>query len=62
VWKEGKFVDGSAWIVPKNLYTPILQDAVLLSKGKGKAGAEALLKYLKSDKAKAVIKAYGYDL
>jgi molybdate transport system substrate-binding protein len=43
-------------------HAPIRQDALLLLPGKGQAAAEALLKYLKSDKARAVIKAYGYDL
>ncbi|MCX7257988.1 MAG: molybdate ABC transporter substrate-binding protein, partial [Polaromonas sp.] len=45
VLKDGK-IDGSAWIVPANLYTPIRQDAVLLEKGRGKPAAEALAKYL----------------
>ena len=35
---------------------------MILSGGKGKAAAEALVKYLKGDKAKAVIKSYGYDI
>jgi len=61
VLKDGQ-IDGSAWIVPANLYAPIRQDAVLLEKGRGKAAAEALLKYLKGDKAKAVIKSFGYAL
>ena len=62
VMKEGKIAEGSAWIVPANLYQPIRQDAVILAKGKGNAAAEALTKYLKSDKAAAVIKSFGYDL
>jgi molybdate transport system substrate-binding protein len=48
--------------VPSNLYSPILQDAVLLKKGEANLAAAALLKFLKGDKAKAVIKSYGYDL
>jgi molybdate transport system substrate-binding protein len=61
VLKDGK-IEGSAWIVPAKYYTQIRQDAVILDKGKGKPAADALLKYLKGDKAKAVIKSYGYDL
>jgi molybdate transport system substrate-binding protein len=61
VLKEGK-IEGSAWVVPAKLYSPIRQDAVILDKGKGKPAAEALLKYLKGDKAKAVIKSFGYEL
>ena len=62
VLKEGKIAEGSGWIVPQKFYTPIRQDAVLLAKGKGKPAAEALLAYLKGDKARAVIKAFGYEL
>ncbi len=62
VMKDGKITEGSAWVVPANLHQPIKQDAVILANGKGKPAAEALLKYLKGDKAKAVIKSYGYDL
>ena len=59
VLNEGK-IDGSAWMIPAKLHTPIRQDAVMLAKGSGKPAAEALLKYLKTDKAKAIISAFGY--
>jgi molybdate transport system substrate-binding protein len=62
VMKDGKIGAGSAWVVPARLYQPIKQDAVILDKGRGKPAAEALMKYLKSDKARIVIKSYGYDL
>lgn len=60
--KDGKIASGSGWVVPPSYYTPIRQDAVLLNPGKGKPAAEALLKYLKGDAAKAVILSYGYSL
>lgn len=62
VTKDGKLVEGSAWVVPADLHQPIKQDAVILEKGKGKPAAEALLKYLRGDKARAVIRGFGYDL
>ncbi len=62
IFRDGKLTGGSAWIVPGNLYEPIRQDVVLLAKGKDKPAATALLSYLKSDKAKTVIKSFGYDL
>lgn len=62
VMKDSKIGSGSAWIVPAKLHTPIRQDAVILSAGKGNAAAEALMKYLKGDKAKAIIKSYGYEI
>ena len=62
VMKDGRLGDGSAWVLPAKLHEPIRQDAVVLANGKGKPAAEALLKFLKSDQARAVIKSYGYDL
>jgi molybdate transport system substrate-binding protein len=61
VLKDGK-IEGSSWLVPATLYTPIRQDAVLLEKGRGKPAAEAWMKYLKGDKARAIIKSLGYEL
>lgn len=61
VLKDGK-IEGSSWIVPANLYQPIRQDAVVLEKSKGKPAAQALIKFLQGDKARAVIKSYGYEL
>jgi molybdate transport system substrate-binding protein len=62
VVKDGKPGEGSTWIVPENLHAQIRQDAVILAKGKDKPAAAALMKYLAGDKAKAVIRAFGYDL
>jgi molybdate transport system substrate-binding protein len=62
VLKDGGIAAGSAWIVPPHLYQPIRQDAVLLEKGRDKPAAEALLKYLRGEKAKAVIKSFGYEI
>jgi molybdate transport system substrate-binding protein len=62
VMVEGRISQGSAWVVPANLHTPIRQDAVLLAKGQGNPAAVALLQYLKSDKAKALIRSFGYEL
>lgn len=58
----GKPQVGSSWLVPTELYTPIRQNAVLLEKGANQAAAQALLKYLQSDAAKAVIQSWGYGL
>ena len=42
--------------------TAIRQDAVLLTTGRGNLAAQALLDYLKGDKAKKVIRSFGYAL
>jgi molybdate transport system substrate-binding protein len=62
VTRDGKLTGGSAWIVPGDLHTPIRQDAVILAAGKGNTAARALMAYLKGEKAKAVIRTYGYDI
>ena len=60
VYFKGSLKSGSAWIIPDTLYSPIRQDAVLLTTAKNKAAAQAFMSYLKSSKAKAVMTAYGY--
>lgn len=57
---DGRISRGSAWIVDPALHAPIRQDAVLLARGRGKPAAEALMTYLRSDRARAVIKSHGY--
>ena len=58
----GKPGVGSSWVVPQHLYNSIRQDATLLAKPQDKLAAEAFLKYLKSARASAVIKRFGYEL
>jgi molybdate transport system substrate-binding protein len=60
--EKGKIEKGSAWQVPENLYTPIKQNAVLLKKSEGNPAAPALMEFLKSPEAKAIISKYGYGL
>lgn len=62
VISDGRLAQGSAWIVPADLHAPIKQDAVLLTSGKDNPAAAALLAYLKSEKVRAVIRSYGYEL
>ncbi|MFS2034392.1 molybdate ABC transporter substrate-binding protein [Polaromonas sp. CT11-55] len=61
VYEGGKVKSGSAWVVPENLHSPIRQDAVLLARAKDSKAAAQLMAYLKTDKAKAVIRAFGYE-
>lgn len=52
--------NGSSWIIPANLYSPIRQDAVLLKKAENSAGAKALLAYLRGNEAREIIHRHGY--
>jgi molybdate transport system substrate-binding protein len=58
---DGRLASGSAWQVPAHLHEPIRQDAVLLAPGQGSPAAEALLTFLRGDKARAIIRSYGYS-
>ena len=61
VWAEGRLKEGSAWVVPATLYSPIRQDMILLNKGRNNVAATALLTYLRGEKARTIIRSYGYD-
>ena len=50
------------WIVPDTLHRPIVQDAVLLTRGEAHPGARAFLEFLHSDEARRVISSFGYAL
>lgn len=62
VSENGEIEDGSAWIVPAAMHAPIAQDAVLLNAGRDNPAAAAFLKHLQGDEARAVIRAFGYEL
>jgi len=62
VYRDGGLTGGSGWIVPSELHGPIQQDAVILARGAANPAAKALMGYLKSDKARAIIRAFGYQV
>ncbi|MFA5825619.1 MAG: molybdate ABC transporter substrate-binding protein [Gallionellaceae bacterium] len=62
ITKDGKVTEGSWWLVPSQMYKPIKQSAVQLSGAKDKAAVQAFLDFLKSEKAVAIIRAFGYEL
>jgi len=53
-------VAGSRWDVPPELYAPIRQDAVLLTRAAGNEAAREFLSFLRSKRARDVIETYGY--
>ena len=61
VMVDGRMPKGSAWVVPASLHAPILQDAVLLAPGKDSPAALALTRYLRGEKARAIILSHGYE-
>jgi molybdate transport system substrate-binding protein len=53
---------GSRWLVPAADHAPIDQQAILLVTGEKNPAAKAFLSFLKTAKAKAIIKRYGYEV
>ena len=62
VMVDGRVSQGSAWVVPAHLHSPIRQDAVLLAKGRDAPAAAALMRFLRSERARALIRTFGYAL
>ena len=62
VMVEGKVAEGSAWVVPAHLHSPLRQDAIVLNAGKDNAAAAAFMAFLRSDAAKALIRNFGYEV
>lgn len=58
--KDGQLQSGSAWVIPQALYSPIRQDAIVLEHGRNNPAAQALLDYLQTPAARAIMQAYGY--
>ncbi len=61
VFSGGKIAEGSGWIVPAALHRPIQQDAVVLARGRDNPAAFELLRFLRSDIARRIMRAYGYE-
>lgn len=63
VMRDGKVVEGGSWwLVPPEMHQPIRQSAVLLSHAKDPAAAKAFLAFLRSEKARAVMRGFGYEV
>ena len=59
---QGKIKSGSAWVVPDTMHDALKQDAILLNPGKSSEAAKSLMTFMKSEKAKKIIRSYGYKL
>jgi molybdate transport system substrate-binding protein len=62
VMAPGRPIPGSHWRVPPALHAPLLHDAALLNPGAQNPAARALLAYLRSAPAQAIMLAHGYTL
>jgi len=62
VQQGGRLKSGSVWIVPGSLHAPIVQDAVLLERGRANPAAAAWLQLLRSPRGKQLMREYGYEV
>lgn len=62
VMQRGELTKGSGWIVSGDMHAPIRQDAVILESGRENRAVTELMEYLKSDKARAIIESFGYEV
>lgn len=58
IMHPGSPIEGSWWDVPQALYTPIVQQAVLLGSSEI---ARSFLAFVRSDEAREIIRGYGYE-
>lgn len=59
VQPPGQPAPGSLWVVPPELYTPIVQQAVLLTDN---PRAADFLRFVQTDEGRAIIQSFGYQL
>lgn len=61
IMRNGKVTKSSWWLVPDDFHKPISQSAVMLSGSKEQEAAKSFLTFLKSEKAAAVMRSFGYE-
>ena len=61
VFEDGKLKNGSVWVVPGHLHSPLKQDAVVLVRGRNNPAALQLMTFMKSGQARAIMNSYGYE-
>ena len=61
VMQNGNIKAGSAWLVPQTMHMPLRQDAVVLAAAKDNSSVKALVAYLQTEKARQIMRAYGYE-
>ena len=62
VMAPGVHTTGSHWLVPRHLYDPIRQGAILTKRGSRNPAAVAFLEFLREPEATAIILAHGYGV
>ena len=58
---EQKKLYQNSWLVPESLHQPIIQTAVLLTRGQHNRAARAFMQYLQQPEAQGIITSHGYN-
>lgn len=58
----GSMPQGSRLDISQDMFSPIRQDAILLTPGRGNVAAEAFMVYLKGARARAIAQSFGYGM
>jgi len=58
---EQKKLYQNSWLVPESLHQPIIQTAVLLTRGQHNQAALAFMQYLQQPEAQGIIASHGYN-
>ena len=58
---EQKKLYQNSWLVPESLHAPIIQTAVLLTRGQHNQAARAFMQYLQQPEAQGIIASHGYN-
>jgi molybdate transport system substrate-binding protein len=58
---EQKKLYQNSWLVPESLHQPIIQTAVLLTRGQHNQAARAFMQYLQQPEAQGIIASHGYN-
>ncbi len=61
IHEDGKIKRGSGWLVPASMHRPLRQDAVLLRRAAANPAAVQLIAFLKTEKARKVMRTFGYE-
>lgn len=60
VQRNGKIHQGSAWVLPEHLYSPIRQDAVILRHSHNNPALTAFWSFIKGSESQTIIASFGY--
>lgn len=61
VWRDGRWVSGSGWLVPQEWHGPIDQDAVVLTRAAANPAVAEFMQWLRGKRTRAVLYRFGYE-